>query len=78
MSPLKIDKGIPLPQRHRSNPSLPSADFLDQMEVGDSFCIENVKQNSISACISNYSKIAKKKFKGTEETPGRFRYWRVA
>lgn len=77
MNQLKIEKGIPITKKHRHGVALPTIEFLDQMEVGDSFCIEGVKQKSISACISNYSKITKKKFRGTEETPGRFRYWRT-
>lgn len=76
MNVLHIEKGIQIQKQKRT--SLPTCDFLDQMEVGDSFSIEGVKQKSISACISNYSRIAKKKFRGTEETPGRFRYWRIA
>lgn len=74
----KIEKNIPLPRQNHSKTVYPFADMM----VGDSFQVNNIQQNKISAAACMFVRNHKPMWKFSVRRPlgaktGTFRVWRI-
>lgn len=70
---IKIDKGIPLPQRKPHKTKYP----WETMDVGDSFLCPGITSAAYPLATSAGARYAPKKFQASETTEG-WRIWRTA
>jgi hypothetical protein len=75
ITPVQIEKGIPLPPPRSKFPPLP----LASMEIGDSFVVPVTRSNSMRIALTSYHKKSGAKFatRSLREEKA-VRVWRVA
>ena len=72
---MKIDKNIPIPTYHHANSKY--VKIINQMEIGDSVVLENVKtRNNFYQCMrrKGYKAVTRKI---TDQGYGLYRIWRT-
>lgn len=69
---IKIDKHIPVPQRHKRGMGV----IAQTMEIGDSFAVSAEEANSIRSSIGYYGKRLGREFTVQKYKDG-YRCWRI-
>jgi len=78
MSEIKIDKGVPMPDRSEASNAGRSMVYpWKEMEIGDSFLLKSDVKTASRQCWAAAKRYAPRRF-ASRKTPEGYRVWRIA